>query len=229
MDALLLNAFHSLHLALYTRLRTLNIALQAISNAKTVATPQPSQPAETVAFVRLPGEGQAVERLIGLRAGDHIDLKHHPVIELRLTETWLALEFILNPQAWYDQRNWLGKLSVRRYRDEFHGLLGALPPDIKVGAWVGLEPSERVLTSEQLRFPKVFEAWVGTYSDGRDWLRMGVWHPVSALDDTALPALLFEQLQALYGVYQFLSWTGRNDFYGLFRPHGDEPSGGEAV
>jgi len=207
-----LNNFHS---ALYARFRKFNLHLQAVSPSKTITSVHP-QSIPTISYVRLLNEAQTVERLIGLSDGRALDMKHHPIIELRLNEDWLALELVLNPEAWYDQRNWLGKLRVRRYRDEFRDLITGLSPHMRVGSWQGAAPTDKYLTSAQLRLPRVFEAWVGTYCDGRDWLRIGAWFPTAEVTPD-LTDVLFDHAQTLYRLHQYIAWTGRNDFYSLFR------------
>lgn len=208
-----------LHGGLLARFQKFNLHLQSIPHAQTVTTHQ-SNTTSTVTYLRLAGEAQTVERLIGLKDGRRLEIKHHPVIELRLNPDWLALELVLNPEAWYDQRNWLGKLKVQRYREEFRALISNLSPQIRVGAWQGEGPTDRYLTSAQLRYPRVFDAWVGTYCDGRDWLRAGVWYPAA---DISLEMIdeLFSHAQALYRLHQYIAWTGRNDFYSLFRANED--------
>jgi len=204
-----------LHGSLYTRFRKFNLHLQAVTPSKTITSVHP-QSIETVSYMRLSPEAQTVERLIGLSDGRALDMRRHPVIELRLNEDWLALELVMNPEAWYDQRNWLGKLGVRRYRDEFRDLMTGLSPLMRIGSWQGAAPTDKYLTSAQLRIPRVFEAWAGTYSDGRDWMRVGVWYPTNEVT-SGLSDTLFDHAQALYRLHQYIAWTGRNDFYSLFR------------
>jgi hypothetical protein len=203
----------ALHQELFRRLRKLNVHLQAIAPSHTVTD---SAAVPTVTYLRLPAEAQAVEQLIKLQPQTSINLRHHPVIELRLTEHWLTLELVLNPEAWYDQRNWLGKLGIKRYRDEFYGMVSAFNPHMRIGSWAGIHPAEPYLTSAQLKHPRVFEAWVSTFSDGRDWLRVGVWYAVEP-DTIGIVDGLYAHAQTLYQLYQYMAWTGRNDFYWLFQ------------
>lgn len=202
-----------LHQELFRRLRQLNVHLQAISPSHTVTD---TVTVPTVTYLRLPAEAQAVEQLIKLQPQTQINLRHHPVIELRLTEQWLTLELILNPEAWYDQRNWLGKLGIKRYRNEFYSMVSALDPSIRIGSWAGIHPADPYLTSAQLKHPRIFEAWISTFSDGRDWLRIGVWYPADP-DTIGMVEGLYTHAQSLYQLYQYMAWTGRNDFYRLFQ------------
>jgi len=204
-----------LHSALYAHIRKVNLHLQAVNPSQTLTSVYP-QPTPTISYIRPRAEAQTVERLIGLSHGRGLEMKHHPVIELRLNEDWLTLELVLNPEAWYDQRNWLGKLTVRRYRDEFRELIATFPPQLRIGSWQGIAPTDRYLTSAQLRIPPVFEAWMGTYCDGRDWLRVGAWIPTAEITSD-IEDELFKHAQALYRLHQYIAWTGRNDFYSLFR------------
>lgn len=214
----LTDSLGQLHQALFTRFRKFNVHLHAITPSQTITSRHSATP--TITYLRLPSEAQAVERLIGLKNERQLEVKHHPVIELRLNADWLALELVLTPEAWYDQRNWLGKMSVPRYREEFHNLLTTLSPHIRVGAWQGDTPTDRYLTSAELRFPRIFEAWAGTYSDGRDWLRFGVWYQTAQVTPDVAHHL-FDHAQAIYRIHQYIAWTGRNDFYGLFRAKED--------
>ncbi len=205
--------FGDVHHALTANFRKHNIGLQAVNAGVSAVSYVPEQ-ALVFAYVRLHSEAQTVERQIGLRSTE-IDLQRHPLIELRLTDKHLALEFVLSPLAWWDQRNLIGKLSLRRYRDELRDLLLLLDPDMAIGHWHGLHLDDQHLTLRHLRAPRVMEAWLQTFSDGRDPIRIGLWLDAAALNDEELPDL-FEQAQALYAVYRFTAWTGRNDFQSFY-------------
>lgn len=202
--------FAELHTALYAKFRKHNINLQAVNTGMSAISLEPGQ-ALVVAYVRLHSEAQTVERQIGLRSTD-IDPQRHPLIELRLTEKHLVLEFVLSPLAWWDQRNLIGKLSVRRHREELRDLLLTLPPDMVLGHWHGLALDDQHLTMRHLRSPRVMDAWLQTFADGRDPVRIGLWLEAESLFNEDTLSELFDAGQALYLIYRFLAWTGRNDF-----------------
>ncbi|MBK8139307.1 MAG: hypothetical protein KA401_00565 [Anaerolineae bacterium] len=206
--------FSEIHAALYAKLRNNSVNLQAVNSGMSVLSLEPEQ-ALVFAYVRIHSEAQLVEKMIGLRSTE-IDLQRHPLIELRLTERHLALELVLSPHAWWDQRNLIGKLSVRRHHDELRELLLALPQEMILGHWHGAALSDQHLTLRHLRSPRVMDAWLQTFSDGRDPIRIGIWQEASAINGPDAVADLFEAAQSLYGVYRFLAWTGRNDFQAFY-------------
>lgn len=211
--------FGELHQALSAKFRKYNISLQAVNAGMSAVSLVPEQ-ALVFAYVRMHGEAQSVERQIGLRSTE-IDLVRHPLIELRLTDRHLALEFVLSPLAWWDQRNLIGKLSLRRYHDELRDILLNLDADMVIGHWHGLHLDDTHLTLRRLRAPRVMDAWLQTLSDGRDPIRIGMWLDAETLtDDSPLPDL-FEHAKSLYAVYRYVAWTGRNDFQTFY----DQQSG----
>lgn len=205
--------FGDLHQTLSAKFRKYNVSLQAVNTGMSAVSFVPEQ-ALVFAYVRLHSEALTVERQIGL-GGTEIDLQRHPLIELRLTERHLVLEFVMSPLAWWDQRNLIGKLSLRRYRDELRDMLLSFDPDMITGHWHGLHLDNEHLTLHQLRSPRVMEAWLQTFSDGRDPIRLGVWLDANVLNDASMPDL-YEYAQSLYAVYRFTAWTGRNDFQSFY-------------
>lgn len=202
-----------LHHALSGSFRKHNITLQAVNSGSSVVGTGTEQ-ALVFAYLRQPNEAQTVQRQIGLR-GSALALDRHPLIELRLTERHLTLEFVLPVAAWWDQRNLAGKLSLPRYRDEFATLLMSLDPDMAVGHWHGLLLDAQHLAIRQLATPRAMGAWLETFADGRDPVRIGCWLPADAIKRDVLPDL-FPAARSLYAVYQFAAWTGRNDFQTFF-------------
>ncbi len=205
--------FSDLHQSLSAKFRKHNVGLQAVNTGMSAVSYVPEQ-ALVFAYVRLHSEALTVERQIGL-GGTEIDLQRHPLIELRLTDRHLALEFVMSPLAWWDQRNLIGKLSLRRYRDELRDLLLSFDPEMVTGHWHGLHLDDEHLTLGHLRSTRVMEAWLQTFSDGRDPIRLGLWLDANVLNSDSAPDL-FESAQALYSVYRFVSWTGRNDFQSFY-------------
>lgn len=208
--------FNDLHHALTAKFRKHNLSLQAVNTGMSAVSFVPEQ-ALVFAYVRLHSEALTVERQIGL-SGTEIDLQRHPLIELRLTDRHLALEFVMSPLAWWDQRNLIGKLSLRRYRDELRDMLLSFNAEMVTGHWHGLHLDEQHLTLGQLCSKHVMEAWLQTFSDGRDPIRLGMWFDAGRLNDDSVPDL-FEAAQALYSVYRFTAWTGRNDFQSFYDQH----------
>lgn len=170
--------------------------------------------ARRTALVRVNGEALAVQARIGL-SGESLRHEYHPRIELRLTPSDLALEFMLPSQAWWDQRNLAGKLNVRRYRDEFRQLLLGLDLETCVGHWHGHGRCDEHFTVEQLMRPRLMEAWMQTLTEGSEPLRIGRWYAVSELTGDMVPALA-RQVEKLNAIYRFAAWTSRNDFVSMY-------------
>jgi len=206
--------FLEVHTSLYAKFRNNNIYLQAVNSGMSALSYEPEQ-ALVFAYVRLYGEAQLVERMIGLKSTE-IDLRRHPLIELRLTEKHLALEFVLSPLAWWDQRNLIGKLSVKRHHDELRDLLQQLPVEMILGHWHGTNLSEQHLTLRHLRSQRAMDAYLQTFADARDPIRIGLWQDAEAINSREVVADLFEAVQSLYGIYKFLAWTSRNDYQAFY-------------
>lgn len=214
MNATPMQRFGELHTALYTRFHLSSMALQAVNSGMSVLSFSPEQ-SLVIAYVRLHSEAQLVQRLIGLDEHD-IDLQRHPLIELRLTETHLTLEFVLSSLAWWDQRNFIGKISIRRYRDELRDMLMTMPDETVIGHWHGTQLDRQHITIRHLRRPTVMQSWLNTFKDGHDVLRVGRWFDVRHAGADLLPQL-FDTSKSLYALYRFISWTSRNDFQAFFK------------
>ncbi len=170
--------------------------------------------ARRTAFVRVSGEALAVQARIGL-SGDALRHEYHPRIELRLTPSDLAIEFMLPTQAWWDQRNLAGKLTLRRYRDKFRQLLLGLDLESCVGHWHGHNRCDEHFTVEHLLRPRLMEAWMQTLTEGSEPLRIGRWYAVSEVSGDMVPALV-RQIEKLNAIYRFAAWTSRNDFVSMY-------------
>ena len=163
-----------------------------------------------------------VERLMGRDGSDmsaNVDIYRHPVIELRITPENFAIELIMSPLAWWDQRNLIGKLSVDRHHETLRGFLQHIDGDYRFGFWDGTELSDMHLTSRQLLRGNILNEWMSTFADGQDWLRVGVWYEP---EDPALSTenILNETVQrvvALYKLYNFMLWTSNNNFQSFYR------------
>jgi hypothetical protein len=174
----------------------------------------------TVSYSRSREQAQAVERMMGRdRAeGPQYDLYRHPVIELRLTPQAIALELVLPPSAWWDQRNFLGKLSVLRHRDALRCLLERMDGAVRIGFWEGPDLNEFHLTAWELLRCGVLHDWMSTLGDGQDWLRAGVWY---AWDDAELHVNriggeLLARAGMLYQLYTYLLWTSNNNYQNFY-------------
>lgn len=68
------------------------------------------------------------------------------------------------------------------------------------------------LTPKFLNHRYVLEKWMSTYTDGRDYFRVGVWS-----DTDLTPRDTLNILEPLYKVYEFIAWSGSNDFRTFYR------------
>ncbi len=219
--------FVELHGALYRRMRnhdwdlhpnwdknTMIVGRSAASSSNFVGLSMP--------YLRSREQAQLVERLMGrdsLAIPATADVHRHPVIELRMTPEHLTVELVLSPTAWWDQRNLIGKLSVMRHREAFRHLLQRMDGDYRFGFWDGIHLSDAHLTNRQLLRGSILEEWMSTFSDGQDWLRVGVWyepdHP--ALNASTLVGELAQRVGALNDLYQFMLWTSNNNFHSFYK------------
>src|SRR5690606_510055 len=63
----------------------------------------------TVTYHRPFEEAQNVEYLLGCDMPlSELNLRRHPVIELRAYKDGIVMEFVLPPDAWWDQENFIG-------------------------------------------------------------------------------------------------------------------------
>ncbi len=221
--------FHELHRLMYRRMRDRNWDLHPHWDNNAIITSQSAAASSEIKGLALPylrskEQRQLVERLMG-RDGHGTamssDIHRHPVIELRITPTHFAIELILSPFAWWDQRNLLGKLAVDRHRHTLRGLFGEIDGDFRVGFWEGTELSDMHLTARQVLRGNVLDEWMGTFSDGQDWLRVGVWyepqHP--SLNTDAILSEMLKRLSSLHRLYTFMLWTSNNNFQSFYRSY----------
>jgi hypothetical protein len=175
-------------------------------------------------YLRSREQAQLVERLMGRDGLDsplNVDIHRHPVVELRLTPEHFTVELVLAPSAWWDQRNLIGKLSVGRHREAFRGMLQHMDGEYRFGFWDGIHLSDAHLTNRQLLRGSILEEWMSTFSDGQDWLRVGVWydpnHP--ALNASTVLMDVTQRIDALYKLYTFMLWTSNNNFHSFYKGH----------
>jgi len=197
-----------LHQQLAPRFRSHHITLELISHAVSVTS---DTPAPTLTYIRPQQEARAVERLMG-REGDTVDVRRHPLIEIRPLGTGFAMEMVLTPSAWFYQQNFIGKLSVERHLSAFHKLVSGLSEDFRLGFWQGLYLDEMHLTPKLLNHRQVLEKWMSTYTDGRDYFRVGVWS-----DTDLAPRDALDIMRQLCKVHDFIAWSSNNDFRAFYR------------
>ena len=170
-----------------------------------------------VQYTRARANAVNVEKLMGredVASLNNIILRLHPVIELRLSEAGLALEFIISPDAWWDQQNLQGKLSVSRHRHEFYTRLMELQPEYCMGYWEGVHLSEMHLTGKYFQHPRILDEWLGTFHPNADWFRIGIWYDVDdeSLQNEHIVDELLQQIQTIYPLYRYFVWTSENNF-----------------
>jgi hypothetical protein len=210
-----------LHRALQSRLQTQHIDLYISTVTGSITTDSVTR-LETGGVLCIPygrdkGTAITVERLMGREhvvSAHNLETRRHPVIELRLSSTGVTLELVLAPDAWWDQQNLAGKLTVTRHQQEFQSLLQEFPEGYSTGFWEGAYLSEMHLTTKQFQHRVIIDEWMRTFEPGKDWFRMGIWFE---WDDERLQAdriedMLLQQFRVLYPLYQFVQWTGDNNY-----------------
>src|SRR5690606_14011632 len=97
---------------------------------------------DVVTYLRSQSQIEVIERMMGCE-GRAINLRRHPVIELRQTHEGIALELIISPDAWWDQRNFVAKLSIKEQSRAFRRLLASVSSDFVIGFWQGIHLDEQ--------------------------------------------------------------------------------------
>lgn len=174
-----------------------------------------------LSYYRSYEQARLVEGLMGIEQvdGQHdVQPYRHPVIEMRLTPESFAVELVVSPFAWWDQRNFIGKLELQRHRDALRRLLYRMDGDYQFGFWGGENLSDMHLTSWQLLHGRVLDEWMDTFADGQDWLRLGVWYEPesSALSSDYIVHELTTRIGELYSLYDFLLWTSNNNYHDFY-------------
>lgn len=212
----------ALHRVLHERLQQYNVALypnpqtgKAVS-AQTLTSPLP-QDALTIIYTRNHAQAATVENLMGrdsVNVSSTVRLLHHPVVEVRLSPEHLAVELVVAPTAWYDQQNFVGKLSIKQHREDFYNLLEKVPGRCLMGLWGGLRPQDSHIDLSKLPPKVLLYEYLDTFAAGRDWLRFGYWYEPADEDINAarISATLYANIEALYAAFRFIAWTGDNNF-----------------
>jgi len=219
--------FTELNTILYRRLRDRNLDLHTYWQKSAVIARQSAAAATNtaslaLAYSRTKEKAQQVERLMGRddpTKNVNPDIFRHPVIELRLTPEYFTIELVLSPSAWWDQQNLVGKLTLSTHRDALNRILRRMNADEYLfGFWEGVHLEEAHLTVRQLLRSKALNDWLGTFSEGQDWLRVGVWYPPghAAVDSDAIVTEATDRVAALYTIYNFILWSSNNDFRSFY-------------
>lgn len=220
-----------LHHALYDRFRAQSWELYPYWESSRLITPVSAaggHDSNVHALIYLRSEEQArvVEENMGLesrtRGYGSINASRHPVIEVRDTPDHFAVELIISPDAWWDQQNVIGKLELDRHQVGLRGLLRSMKPDYCFGFWEGERLSDMHLTARQLWQGNVLNEWLGTFADGQDYLRFGVWYDRNdpALDPRRIAGEVYTRLSDLYTLYNFLVWSSNNNYRGFYEKRG---------
>ncbi len=217
--------FYELHRTLYHRMRDHNYDLHPHWNKATQISARSAACSGEIKGLSLPylrsrDQSVLVERLMGRDGSDlPTDPYRHPVIELRITPEHFAVELIMSPMSWWDQRNLIGKLSVARHRETLRGIIQHIDDDYRFGFWDGVHLSDMHLTSRQLLRGNILDEWMSTFADGQDWLRIGAWYEPEdpALNDDRILNEVVGRVVALQKLYSFMLWTSNNNFQSFYR------------
>jgi len=170
-----------------------------------------------VAFMRSQQQATVVERMMGRGTGKSAlaQAYRHPIIEMRLTPSHFAIEMIMSPYAWWDQRNFIGKMQLQRQRDILRALLQEMGDGYKIGFWSGVDLYEEHLTARQLLRGHFLEEWFSTFAAEHDWFRMGIWyepeHALLTQDNMVIEA--GRRLTTLAKLHNFVAWKSENNYH----------------
>lgn len=212
----------SLHEALRPRMRDRHLDLHAHGTyivSPTSAACATAFEGQTLHYFRSKEQAMLVERLMGRDSHNpqhQIEIHRHPTIEIRLTPMQIAIELIVAPAAWWDQRNLIGKLRIERHREAFRALLGKLERDYVIGFWSGTALADEHVTPRHLLHGSLLNEWMATFHDGQDCLRVGAWlEPDISGDDLLRESLA--RIETLYSLYEFIAWTSNNNFQAFYQ------------
>lgn len=217
----------NLHAALYDRLRVNDWDLHPHPKKSSLITKNSATTGEaeaavlTLSYFRSPQHTQTVESLMGIdtnHCADAGETFRHPVIELRLSPNYFAIELVLSPFAWWDQQNLVGKLEFDHHRDTLHHIIRHMSSEYYFGFWHGTHMKDMHLTTWELSHRRVFDEWMNTFAEGQDWLRIGMWYTP---DDPALNAMNIsneatQRIGELYNLYDFMLWSSNNNFISFY-------------
>jgi hypothetical protein len=175
----------------------------------------------TLAYMRDTAEAATVEGIMGrdaLTTSGSIESHRHPLIELRLTPQHFTVELVIGPDAWYDQQNFVGKLSIEQHRDSFFHLISGLSEEYCLGFWSGVHLSDMHLSIDKIPPQRIFFEYLDTFAANRDWLRIGCWYEPGdpRLDAVCIREELLGRIRDLYTLYDFALWTSNNNFHTFY-------------
>ncbi len=175
-------------------------------------------------YMRSRTQAIRVERLMGRdeTSNNGIDARRHPVIEVRVTPSFLTVELILSPYAWWDQQNFIGKQSVDRHRQRFYELLLRLDDETKIGFWRGIQLEEVYVKVGQMKSQRVWNEWIDTFDPGRDWFRAGMWYEpeTDELSSDNIQNELTRQIRGMYNLYEDVIWSSNNNYREFYNASG---------
>ncbi len=223
-----------LHTGILPRVRNHNLDLHPSWQKHSIVTRQSvatlaNDESLVLSYYRSQEAAHKVERLMGkerVSIEGAVDTYCHPVIELRLTRDYFAIELIVSPKAWWDQTNLIGKLELPQHRAAFRNLLCELDADYRVGFWSGTHLDDMHLPVSALVNGRIVDDWMNTFCDGQDWLRIGKWYDLndSALDGANILNIAFDGIKKLNNLYNFILWTSNNNFHEFYNKRQRLPS-----
>lgn len=213
--------FLNLHKALYEQMRLNNIQLHVITTDAVVQASSVSERhAEqvlSIAYLRSKTQAVNVERLMGreeIANASNIEARRHLVLELRLSPEHFVLELLMSPDAWWDQQNLIGKLSIARHKQDFYSELQNIESEYRLGFWKGVHLSEMHLRTVHFQHFRIIDEWMSTFQANADWFRLGIWYDLDAeeLAEDQIVEELMQQLRVLYPLYASICWSSDNNF-----------------
>jgi hypothetical protein len=170
-------------------------------------------------YLRSGDDVKALEGLMGVPAPlDHTETQYtkHPMIDVRIDDSFIAVELLLTQWAWWDAQNFKRKIvGYAAERERFIQLLRELGHDYIFGGWPDTQKPDLVTTAADLADDDRLLDWLAAFEPGADWLRLGIWYRDPAdlrLHAGRIPAELLYRFAQLYPVYQFLLWSPRNNY-----------------
>lgn len=214
--------FHSLHKTVYKTLTDDEINLNLVVPDNRAVDMDSVSDIEvdetlTVGYLRQRGQAVTVERLMGreeVASINNLLPKLHPVVEMRLWQGGFVIELVLSPDAWWDQQNLKGKLTVARHKYELYNLLTELNEKYIMGFWQGTHLSDMHLKAQYFQHPRILDEWLSTFHPNADWFRIGIWYDIDDEDlaEARIVEEVTQQIHLLYEIYLYILWTSENNF-----------------
>ena len=124
------------------------------------------------------------------------------------------VELLMAPDAWWDQQNLLGKLSVIRHKQDFYASLKNFGGNYRLGFWKGVHLSEMHLKAAHFQHIRIIDEWMSTFQANADWFRLGIWYDFDSefLEEDHIVDELMKQIRLLYSLYMDIRWSSDNNF-----------------